>query len=284
MPESPGALIDRLCAGARQLFIAAPYIKADAVTRLIQFLDVGASLTCVTRWNIDDLVTGASDLECRAIVLDFGGSFQLHPSLHAKYYRIDDEVLVGSANLTASAMGWSRQPNLEILCRPSEDFDGPAFQENLLEGAREVSDLEFARWEACVDAFAQSDNQARTIPPSLDHWRPATRDPRHLELAYQGRYDQIASSDEQRAANQDLESLAVPPGLSSEQFESWASICLLTTPFADAVLDVRHMDPVDGSRIIAESYALSPTEARRGLETVLNWLVFLAPDTLGGSP
>ena len=284
MLEAPGVLIETLCTGASQLFIASPYVKAEALNRVMEQLDADASLTCITRWNIDELVGGASDLECRAIVLDFGGSFQLHPSLHAKYYRIDDEVLIGSANLTASAMGWSRQPNLEILCRPREDFDGPAFQENLLDGARDVSDLEFARWEACVDAFAQGDNQAQAIPSSLGHWRPATRDPRHLELAYQGRYDQIASSDEQRAANQDLKSLAVPTGLSSDQFESWASICLLTTPFADAVLDVRHMDPVDASRIIAESYALSPTEARRGLETVLNWLVFLAPDTLEDLP
>ena len=45
-------------------------------------------------------------------------------------------------------MGWSTQPNLEILCRAGDDFDACAFQRELLKEAREISDAEFARWEA----------------------------------------------------------------------------------------------------------------------------------------
>ena len=284
MPESPGTLLNSLCAGANQLVIAAPYIKADALARVIEQLDSGACLTCITRWSIDDLGAGASDLECRTSVLAHGGSFQLYPSLHAKYYRIDYEVLVGSANLTASAMGWSRQPNLEILCRPGKDFDAHAFEQSLLDGAREVSDHEFARWETSVNIFAESDRQDSIVQPSLDDWRPTTRDPRHLELAYQGQHDQIASLDEQRAAIRDIELLRIPPGLSARQVQTWASVCLLATPFATAVLGARHMDIVSASQTLAEVYALSLADARRDMETVQNWLAFLAPDTLEDSP
>ena len=213
MPGSPGTLLERLCAGARELFIAAPYVKVDALTRLMDLLASGASLTCITRWNVDDMASGASDLACRALVLEYGGAFRLHPTLHAKYYRIDDEVLVGSANLTNSAMGWSRKPNLEILCRPGQNFGASTFQQRLLEDTREVGDHEFSVWQACVAFSLKSESRSSFPRPSLDDWRPATREPRHLELAYQGRYGQIASMDEQRAAIRDLELLRIPPGL-----------------------------------------------------------------------
>ena len=146
--DNPGSLLTRLCSNARCLLIVAPYIKADALARVLDEIHPGASLTCITKWDPNDIAVGASDLECRSLVIGSGGSFKLHPSLHAKFYRIDDVVLIGSANLTSSAMGWVPQPNLEILCRPADDFDSWAFQHGLLNEAREVSDEEFLRWEA----------------------------------------------------------------------------------------------------------------------------------------
>ncbi len=115
MSNRPGAALSRLCSGAQYLVIAAPYIKADALATVLADASPVASLICITRWNPYDIAVGASDTECRTIVTERGGSFRLHPSLHAKYYRIDDTVLIGSANLTSSAMGWSPQSNLEIL-------------------------------------------------------------------------------------------------------------------------------------------------------------------------
>ena len=52
------------------------------------------------------------------MVVERGGSFKLHARLHAKYYRFDDRVLVGSANMTASGLGYRHRGNLEILCEP----------------------------------------------------------------------------------------------------------------------------------------------------------------------
>ena len=199
MDSRLGNLLCSLCSGNRHIVIAAPYIKADALVRILTNASP-ASLICITRWNPHDLAVGASDTECRAIVAERGGSFRLHPSLHAKYYRIDDVVLIGSANLTSSAMGWSIQPNLEILCRPSDDFDVCAFQQYLLEGAREISDDEFACWESITQISPRNDHTITDGKSLLDTWRPATRDPRHLGLVYQSRADEIASFDEQQAA------------------------------------------------------------------------------------
>ncbi len=272
--------MSHLCSGARHFIIAAPYIKADALTRILADVNEAASLICVTRWNPHDIAVGASDTECRAIVTKRSGSFQLHPSLHAKYYRIDDAVLIGSANLTRSAMGWSTEPNLEILCHPSDDFDACAFQECLLEDAREISDDEFACWESITKIGAQSNVTITDYQPLLDTWRPATRDPRHLEFSYQGKEDEIASFDEQQAARRDIQTLLIPPDLNDEQVRMWVSTCLLAAPFTNTVIQLYGMEASSAYRSLAETYSLDLTEARRSMETVQNWIAFLAPEIL----
>ena len=277
-----GDLLRSLCSDAQHLIIAAPYIKANALTKILVDVSPTTSLMCITRWNPHDLALGVSDTECRTLVTERGGSFRLHPSLHAKYYRIDEVVLIGSANLTASALGWSLQSNLEILCRPGDDFNVAAFQQHLLEGAREISDDEFVRWEA----ITQISDQSSTITggqPRLDTWRPATRDFRNLELSYRDREDEIASFDEQRAARRDIQVLLIPPGLTDEQIRMWASTCLLAAPFTNTVIQLHNMEVLIASRTLAETYKLSATEARRDMETVQNWLAVLAPETLSGN-
>ncbi len=282
MTERPGDTLSRLCRGARRLVVAAPYIKADALKRVLSEVSPAATLICVTRWNPQDIVAGASDTQCRDIVKEFGGSFRLHPTLHAKYYQIDDTVLIGSANLTAPALGWSSQPNLEILCRPSNDFDACAFREKLLRESREISDYEFLRWQAIVRISAENDNPTANVQPQLDAWRPATRDPRHLMLSYQGKEEEIASSDEQGAARRDIQALQIPPGLTGEQVHSWISACLLAAPFTNTVMRLHGTD--DASSLLAGVYSLGIGEARRDMETVLNWLAYLSPDILKATP
>lgn len=281
MGERPGDLLCRLCSDAQNLLIAAPYIKEDALSRVLAAVQADASLTCITRWNPHDLAVGASDAECRSMVVDSGGAFMLHPSLHAKFYRVDDEVLIGSANLTSSAMGWSPQPNLEILCRAGEDFDSLSFQQQLLNGAREMSDDEFQQWEAIARITKDDESAISDSQLLLDIWRPATRDPVHLELSYRGREDQIASFDEREAARRDLQALLVPAGLSDEDVRMWAAACLLASPFANTVIQLNPSDDLTESyQTLARTYGLDNTEARRDMETVQNWLALLAPETL----
>ena len=275
MSKRPGNVLLEICSSARSLVIAAPYIKMDALDAVLDDVGSAASLVCVTRWRPGDLIAGASDAGCRTLVTDRGGSFRLHPSLHAKYYRIDDVVLVGSANLTSSAMGWAAQPNLEILCRAGNDFDAHEFERELLRDSREISAVEFMRWEALGEIDAGSSSTISGAQPMLDAWRPATRDPRNVELAYWGRGDEIASFDEQRAAWRDIQALSIPPSLTDEAVRAWISTCLLGASFVNSVIRLNDSDTPNVARSLADIYRLSITEARRDMETVQNWLSFL---------
>ena len=178
-------------------------------------------------------------------------------------------------------MGWSPQPNLEILCRAGDGFDSLAFQQELLSGAREISDDEFLRWEAITKIATARVGAIAGGQQRLHTWRPTTRDPIHLELSYRGREDQIASFDEQNAVQRDLEALLMPAGLSNEEVRMWATTCLLAAPFTNTVIQLGHTTDVTVSyRSLASTYGLTMTEARRDMETVQNWLAFLAPETL----
>lgn len=275
---TPWDALTDACHEADEAVIVAPYIKADALERLLALLSTTATLTCVTRWTPRDMLFGASDVACRALILDRNGDFRLHPRLHAKYYRCGPCVLVGSANLTAHGMGYAPSANLEVLCEPAPAFDAVAFERELLEGSRPVSDAEFARWET-IAQLPPPPGPAVKAPEPIG-WRPVTRDPEHVWLAYREHWDRIPSSDEQRLAQEDLARLGLPLGLAREQFDAWVNAHLQSS---STVAEVRRMIGLDDDAAwerLAEAWGRDKSEANRIRETVMNWTTrFLDSET-----
>ena len=270
-------------AGARAIFIAAPYIKYEAIVRLLSAAAVDASVICVTRWTPQDIAFGATDTECRTFVLARGGKFLIHPALHAKFYRFDDIVLVGSANLTASGMGWSPTSNLEILCQPGADFDVDQFWTTLMADTREVLDTEFSYWAEMEQLRPGAIKDSGRVHGPPRDWRPTTREYGNLELGYLDRWPDIPSSDERGRASRDLDALAVPAGLSLSQFRTWATTSVLAALYTHDVMRFQYLDQITASRELAQLYRLSDIDARRQMETVHNWLRELAPELLPSS-
>ena len=268
----PWETLRELCYGASEIVIAAPYIKIDALQRLLALVPTDAPIACVTRWNPNDVRAGASDVECRLLILERGGSFRLHPNLHAKYYRCDTNVLVGSANLTASGMGYSGIGNLEILCEPSAAFDAAAFEARLLAESREISDEEFGDWIALQAILSDvSPDSSAITEDSISQWHPFTRDPEHVWLLYRDLSQHIASDDELRLAQSDLDSLRVPHGLGREQFDVWVRVHLYASAFTSAIVGRPDMEESVMWQQVADSWGISIGEAARRIETVSNW-------------
>ena len=266
---TPWDALTDACREADEAVIAAPYIKADALERLLALLPADAALTCVTRWTPRDMLFGASDVDCRAVVLERGGAFRLHPRLHAKYYRCGQRVLVGSANLTVQGMGYAPSANLEVLCDPAPTFDAMAFERELLAGSRPVSDAEFARWET-IARLSPPPGPAVKAPEPIE-WRPLTRDPEHVWLAYREHWDGIPSGDEQRLARKDLAQLALPRGLAREEFDAWVNAHLQASSTVDEVLRTMGLDDDAAWERLAEAWGRDKSEANRIRETVTNW-------------
>ena len=273
----PRDVSHRMCSGATDVVIAAPYIKAAALDRFLNQLSPSPSLVCVTRWTPRDLAVGASDLECRALVTDLGGEFRLHPTLHAKYYRCGQERLVGSANLTMRGMGYAAVGNLEILCEPAASFDAVAFERSLVNGSYVVGEAEFEQWASIARLPAVSSAWPHSVPP-IEDWKPSARDPRNVWLAYCGVLDQIPSEDERRLAQSDLDHLALPADLPRPAFNAWVGAQLLAAP---AVLAVKNTmddsDPVAWARLAVE-WDMDLHTVARVRQTVIHWLVVFRPE------
>ena len=115
--QAPGtSLRDLLEKAERDVVLVAPFIKVLALRDLLRFVSQNVRVTCVTRWRPDEVAAGVSDLEVFDELQERNwGSLLLLPRLHAKYYRADDSCLMGSANLTSRALGFSSPPNVELM-------------------------------------------------------------------------------------------------------------------------------------------------------------------------
>ena len=271
--QSPWELLSVRCAGANDVVIVAPYIKRDALAGVLDLLDPKAAIRCITRWTPLDIQTGVSDVSCRTLVVDRDGFFGLHNRLHAKYYRFDDQVLAGSANLTAAALSYSGLGNLEILCEPGAPFIPTVFEELLIEESREVSDEEFAVWQDCpVLGRPNASTGLNQGGITLDDWKPQTRNPEYLWLAYTGQKSEIVSEDQRTLATMDLEVLSVPIDLDGPAFGAWLRSSLQASPFVDSVRRLAGQSEALMWDAIAAEWGCSRPEAARWISTSEIWL------------
>jgi len=111
---------ERLCKACqtaeKEVFLAAPFIKRNALHRVIEAIPNTIQLTVIVRFLPLDLASNVTDKEIVEDLLSRPNTEILaHPTIHAKIYRIDNRVLIGSANLTGRALGWGTPSNVELL-------------------------------------------------------------------------------------------------------------------------------------------------------------------------
>lgn len=258
------------CADAERLVLAAPYMKFDALGMALDGVGRGASIECFTRWTPVDIHSGASDIACRTLVNDAGGSFRLHNRLHAKYYRVDNHVLIGSANLTLAGLGFSPSPNFEILAEAPSSFDWPGFESRLQRESREVTNEEFALWERCLATKIDPPNLESPVM-GIGDWKPQTRSPDYLWWAYSG--TRLPSDEQHGLAMTDLAEMGMPPDLDRETFEGWIRVALLASPFVDFVLERVGLqnEPEIWDAVCQEWNLADRATASRLIQTVENW-------------
>lgn len=273
MELSPGhALLDLVSRADDELLLVAPYVKFGALQRVLDACPEDVSIKVVTRWRAEELALGVSDLEVWPLLQTRGASLWLHASLHAKYYAARGEALIGSANLTDTALGWRPDSNLEILLDAS-DGRLPAFERELWAGATQVDDGLYNSFKAALAAFPPP---PVVSPPSPDlaalfhQWRPVLRHPEELETAYLGGSEFLSTASREAAAA-DLAALSPPSGLSRVQFRIWVSLQLRQHP-EFAAIDRLTAEP----RRFGELRALlSKRGARNGARAWQAWMRWL---------
>lgn len=247
-----GHQLQKLCRSAqRELWLVAPFIKVGTLTQLLQEVDAHICINCVTRWRPEDILAGVSDLDIWPFLRDRPNtSLWLIQNLHAKYYRADIQCLVGSANLTQAALGWSPCSNLELLIPVfANDPVVQAFERELNQSKTQVDDELYKRMKLVVEQLQQSQPDANWISPDLprplaiseqalaikpETWVPMLRNPEDLYLAYSGQQERLTSASRE-AAQHDLLYLSIPPSLTKTAFTAYVGFLLLQMPIIQSV-------------------------------------------------
>lgn len=278
-----------MTASARgEVLLVAPYIKLGPLQRLLKAVAPGVGVHVVTRWRVDEIAAGVSDLAIWPLLRDRAARLWLHPALHAKYYRADDRVTVGSANLTGLGLGWRPDANLEILVEASPlRIDFAPFEAALWARAIPVDDALYAQFLESAAAF-ESASPAPPAPPgpaldgvAFEAWRPGLRYPNDLLLYYAGQAEALTAAARETAAR-DLSVLDPPSGLNGSQLKIWIGARLRLHPEMMAIHDASAQ-----SRRFGEMKALlrdrGADDPGRAWQTWMRWIDLFYPGAYDAS-
>lgn len=101
---------------AERLIIISPYITIRPVKAIVRILSDRTKIDVITDFSYDNFLNGSSTLGAFMFLSKRAGvRISTVDNLHAKAYIWGDKALIGSANFTDRGLGFSLQPNLEIL-------------------------------------------------------------------------------------------------------------------------------------------------------------------------
>lgn len=85
-----------------EILLISAFLRSEVLVWLSKFVAEGVSVSVVSRWRADDLLSGASDLESYRVARANRWSFFIDDKLHAKALLCDSKKLfLGSANFTS---------------------------------------------------------------------------------------------------------------------------------------------------------------------------------------
>lgn len=289
--NTPGDDVTSLLSGAqRDVLIVAPFIRSEALTRVLDSIPDGVETTVVTRWRPADVLAGASDLEVFDLAESRSIPLFLRHDLHAKLFAADDKCLVGSANVTQTALGWRFPANLELMTSARRTApEIVEFEHSLLSGVVRATMQQRDRLRDLVERL--SDQPAIIIPEIPDDgntpglllpsWVPRIMNPDELYLVYSDAADQVS-----RAATpmmrKELEQLGVAPGMGEADFRLWVAAAITQTPLVSGV-----MQSIDEQGSMTESSLeellgrvgvdVSTYPVHEGLQVLQRWLTHFLP-------
>jgi hypothetical protein len=267
-----------------RVIIVAPFIKDAVFQRTLEAVPTAVgSVVVITRWHVADVAAGVTDPEIIFRTRDGGQvAVLLHPRLHAKLYVADQRCLVGSANLTARALGLTEVSNIELLI--PADVTQPEIADTL---QRMLSEAQPATAELAQlvrdQANEMLDSEQLTVwstdepDAMLGRWYPTTRDPKRLFQIYQGERDRCPKTIVD-AALLDLAMLGVTPGLDAAAFAAVVRQRLYDMPPVRRLADDGRLSTQDLENALMTDGVDSQEDAAEIARIIVGWLNEFDPD------
>lgn len=252
--------------------------------RLLEAVPLETKLLVTTRWRPEEVRAGVSDLSVLDVLNDRGSSLMLRDDLHAKYYRADQRVFIGSANVTAQALGWADPSNLELLeelpvtTQWIEQFEADLLSA-AIEATQEIRDLVLEAVAAFPARAAITSEDRPESHVSIPKWTPALRNPQDLFTYYVSEGSADLPRATLQAAARDLAVLRVPPDLAEESFRAYVAAVLLQMPVVRKVDLYVEVERRFGAirDLIRRTTDGTLEEANRSWQTLMRWLLYFLP-------
>ena len=280
------ALLER---ASSSVLIVAPFIRSEALSLLLDSISSGVETIIVTRWRPADLVSGASDLGVFEIAESRDIPLYLRHDLHAKFFASDDKCLVGSANVTQTALGWRTPANLELLT-PVERTSSHIvqFEKELLTFVVRATlvqrdylkDLvETLQSVAAMMPITGVEETTMGLLPSS--WVPQSRNPEELYSVYCGNRD--VSRSVLQTMHQEIREIGAIPGMDKDGFKAWVAATISQTPIIDRVIqqieEKGHVTEGALREVLTEvGVDTGMYRARDVLEVLRRWLTYFLPE------
>jgi len=281
-----------LCAAATEpVVLVAPFIKAAAFARILAAIPSAVAVTCVTRWRPDEVAAGVSDLEVfDQIKARSNAKLFLHQHLHAKYYRSGPAALIGSANLTGRALGWTQPANLEILVATNPlDANIVAFEVELfrqvipaddqIRQAVEAATLGLKATAPKLPAWHLQPTTNETF--SSRYWLPTCPRPDLLYRVYEGAIGDMLLAHTISLAESDLAFLEPPLGLGEAAFNGFVGAMVRQSKSMQDLDQLTNQGLTDNvaAETIRNSLPVGHDFSPEGLWSVAkDWLIHFYPD------
>ena len=277
-------LLDLIRGTSGPVVLVAPFVKRVAFQRVLSAIDESRPLTLVTRWRVDEICAGVSDVDVWRIIEERGNAVMLLSYLlHAKYYRSEKSVLIGSANVTLQGLGWASRSNIEILEGVDASPELIRFEDDLIGAGTRVDSGLYERFSSfqpevpdskeLIDPGTYSENDMTLVPIS--------RNPERLWAMYNTRVVSPDSAVDIHCAH-DLALLSIPVGMSKQQFSGFVALWLLNHPVGNQldqfVLTPRRFGEV---RDLMRDYGCVPGDDRSPTEIaqiMMRWMLCFMPD------
>ena len=239
-----GERIKSLLAGAKhRVLLCAPFVKARVLQIILSVVPKSIPVQVVTRWRAAEVAAGVSDLDALLVADERPNTeLALLDDLHAKLYLADDQCLVGSANLTASALGWSERSNIELLVPAQPSDPEVAYLLERLESAMPATAAKRLEIEAAVAAL-----QLNVLDEALEMvgdgksrglaWLPQCAAPDKLYEMYQNPETAVVVDSTKSDGFSDLRDLQIQRGLSLIDFEAAVQNTLLLMPAFGRIIE-----------------------------------------------
>ena len=274
----------------RTALVVAPFIRTKALARLLESIPDAVETSVVTRWRPVDLLAGASDLDVLDLTESRSIPLLLRHDLHAKLFAADDRCLVGSANVTDTALGWRTPSNFELLTLvPRAHPSIIAFEEQLLVGSVRATREQQSRLRDLVERLREQpdiivpeiadDESTPGLLPS--DWAPRSMNPEELYVVYLGK-DEKVSRTALSTMRKELAQLGVAPGMSEAEFRAWVAAAVAQTPLVSGVMERIEAEgsmteEALGRLLVDIGVDLATYSAHEGVQVLQRWFSHFLP-------